>query len=181
MGGHPEVNSMPQRENKKGEMRIMLTVLIGLIVAVSGVLLLGWLLWQLWARDEEEVSPVVEIEIPEAPPAEPPVEVVEEDQDAVPSVRAEAPPAPEEGDDLKVIEGIGPKISQVLREAGVATFGELASLDADGIQAILTAADPRLGRLADPSTWPAQAALAADGDWEALSNFQAELKGGQKA
>lgn len=159
----------------------MLAVLIGLIVAVSGVLLLGWLLWRLWARDEEEISPVVEIEIPEAPPAEPSVEVGEEDQDALLSVEAETPSPPEEVDDLKAIEGIGPKISQVLREAGVATFAELASLDADGIQAILTAADPRLGRLADASTWPAQAALAADGDWEALSSFQAELKGGQKA
>jgi predicted flap endonuclease-1-like 5' DNA nuclease len=167
---------------EKGEMRTVVAVLIGLIVAFSGVLLLLWWLWRLWAGDQKEAPAVIEIEVPEAEPVEVAVETGEEEAERtmVPA-RLDAPSSPVEADDLKLIEGIGPKISQVLREAGVATFAQLAAADADSIQAILTAADPRLGRLADPSTWPAQAALAAEGSWEALGDLQGELKGGRRA
>lgn len=163
-------------------MRNVLSVLFGMIVAISGVLLLAWLLRRLWAGDQEEVPAVIEIEIPDAGPAEMAVEAREEvGRDARVSARDEAPTLAEEADDLKVVEGIGPKISQVLREAGVVTFAQLAAIDANDIEAILSASDPRLGRLADPSTWPAQAALAAGGDWEALEKLQGELKGGRRA
>jgi predicted flap endonuclease-1-like 5' DNA nuclease len=162
---------------ERGKMRTVWTLLIGLIASVSGVLLLVWLLWRLWTGDEEKVATVVEIEVPEGQP-EAPVEAGEEGRDVVVPSRVEEPSSLEEADDLTVIGGIGPKISQVLRDAGVATFAQLAAIDADSIQAILTAADPRLGRLADPGTWPAQAALAAEGDLEALSDLQDELKSG---
>jgi predicted flap endonuclease-1-like 5' DNA nuclease len=163
-------------------MRTGVAVLIGLIVAVSGVLVLVWLLWRLWAGDQKEAPAMIEIEVPEAEPVEVPIEMEKQEGQGGPlPVRHEAPSLSEEADDLKRIEGIGPKISQVLQEAGMATFAQLAAADADSIEAILTAVDPRLGRLADPSTWPAQAALAAEGDWEALADLQGELKGGRRA
>ena len=90
-------------------------------------------------------------------------------------------PLPGAADDLKLIEGIGPKIASVLQEAGVGTFAALAAADADRLQAILREADPRLLRLADPATWPEQARLAAAGEWEALTRMQQELKGGRHA
>jgi len=163
-------------------MRTVLAVLIGLFVAVSGVLLLGWLLWRLWAEGQEEARAVIEIEVPDARPMEVPAEAGEQEGRSIQgTARDEAPSLPEEADDLKVIEGIGPKISQVLQEAGVRTFAQLAATAADELQAILSGADPRLGRLADSGTWPDQAALAAEGDWEALQDLQGELRGGRRA
>ena len=84
-----------------------------------------------------------------------------------------------EPDDLKRIEGIGPKIASVLQAAGIATFASLADTDVSRLQEILDK-EPRL-RLADPSTWPQQARLAADGDWTALEKLQDELSGGREA
>lgn len=89
-------------------------------------------------------------------------------------------PLPGAADDLKLIEGIGPKIASVLQEAGVGTFAALAAADADRLQDILREADPRLLRLADPATWPEQARLAAAGEWDALTEFQSTLRGGRQ-
>jgi NADH-quinone oxidoreductase subunit I len=82
-------------------------------------------------------------------------------------------------DDLTRIEGIGPKISEVLQGAGVTNFAQLAATDVDRIKQILEGADPNLLKLADPATWPRQAKLAASGKWEALEKWQERLKGGK--
>jgi len=79
------------------------------------------------------------------------------------------------GDDLKKIEGIGPKIAQTLTDAGIATFAELAKTDAAKISEII--ADVRGNHVTD--TWPAQAQLAADGKWDELKKWQDELDGGK--
>jgi hypothetical protein len=81
-------------------------------------------------------------------------------------------------DDLTRIEGIGPKISGLLREAGISSFAQLAGADVDRLQKII--ADANLTALADPGTWPAQAKLAAEGQWERLDALQEELKGGRR-
>jgi predicted flap endonuclease-1-like 5' DNA nuclease len=108
-----------------------------------------------------------------------------EEEMVEPTRHAEAPPLPMPptagADDLKRIEGIGPRIAGVLQEAGITTFGQLSSTQAEQIRKILEAADPRLLRLADPTTWPQQAALAAEGNWSALEELQGELKGGRRA
>ncbi len=83
------------------------------------------------------------------------------------------------GDDLVIIEGIGPKISSVLKDAGVKSFNQLASLNPEQIKEILGKSNPNLLRLADPASWPDQAKLAASGDMEALKKMQDELKGGR--
>jgi hypothetical protein len=90
-----------------------------------------------------------------------------------------APPEAPQPDDLKRVEGIGPKISGVLQAAGITTFAQLADTDVDRLKQVLEEADPNLLRLADPTTWPQQARLAADGDWETLEKLQDELKGGR--
>lgn len=81
-------------------------------------------------------------------------------------------------DDLTCIEGIGPKISQTLQAAGIVAFAQLAAADTERLTQILQEAKIRI---ADPSTWPEQAKLAAAGDWEALQALQAQLKGGRRA
>ncbi|WP_452601988.1 50S ribosomal protein L21 [Pontimicrobium sp. MEBiC06410] len=78
-------------------------------------------------------------------------------------------------DDLKKIEGIGPKIASTLVEAGIATFADLAKTDAAKISEII--ADVRGNHVTD--TWPAQAQLAADGKWDELKKWQDELDGGK--
>jgi NADH-quinone oxidoreductase subunit I len=88
--------------------------------------------------------------------------------------------AASEPDDLKRIEGIGPKISQVLEAAGIKTFGQLAETEVDRLKQILEEADPRLLRLANPDTWPRQAKLAAAGKWDALERWQERLRGGKE-
>lgn len=58
--------------------------------------------------------------------------------------------------DLKQITGIGPRIEAVLQAAGIADFGRLAAATPDELRALLDAAG--VTRLADPATWPEQAA-----------------------
>jgi NADH-quinone oxidoreductase subunit I len=87
---------------------------------------------------------------------------------------------PSKPDDLKRIEGIGPKISSALQAAGITTFAQLSNTEVDHIDQILEEADPNLLRLADTSTWPRQAKLAASGKWDALEKWQERLKGGRE-
>ena len=81
-----------------------------------------------------------------------------------------------EADDLKKIEGIGPKIAEVLTEAGVTTYAQLAGMERDAIKAILDTVATLKSK--EPKTWPQQAQLAADGKWDELKVLQDELMGG---
>jgi large subunit ribosomal protein L17 len=92
--------------------------------------------------------------------------------------KSAAPVVVAEGDDLKIIEGIGPKIADLLVEAGIATFAQLASTTPEAINDILEKAGPQYN-IHDPATWPAQSQLAADGKWDELKTLQDELIGGR--
>ena len=94
---------------------------------------------------------------------------------AKPAAKPAAKKATSKGDDLKKVEGIGPKIASTLNEAGITTFAELAKTDAAKISEII--ADVRGNHVTD--TWPAQAQLAADGKWDELKKWQDELDGGK--
>jgi len=83
-----------------------------------------------------------------------------------------------EPDDLRKIEGIGPKISSILQDHGIRTFAQLAQVQVDRLREILREAGPRF-KIADPTSWPEQARLAAQGDWDALGRLQDELVGGR--
>lgn len=109
-------------------------------------------------------APTAEIETP--PPAAP--------AEAAAAAAAQPPPP----DDLKVIEGIGPKISAMLNAEGIYTFAQLAATDVERLRGIMQAANLRI---ADPTTWPQQAALAAAGRWDELKALQDSLKGGRRA
>lgn len=84
-----------------------------------------------------------------------------------------------EKDDLKKVEGIGPKIQTLLEAEGIRTFADLAKADVKKLKAILEAAGSRY-KMHDPATWPQQAKLAQEGKWEALEKLQDELKGGKR-
>jgi hypothetical protein len=80
-------------------------------------------------------------------------------------------------DDLKRIEGIGPKVEKVLKDAGIKTFEALARADPDEVKHTLNSAGLQM---MNPEGWIEQAELAARGDWEKLEQLQGELKGGRK-
>lgn len=93
-----------------------------------------------------------------------------------PSGEEEAVPA--EPSDLKRVEGIGPKIEEILNNAGIYTFRQLADTDLAQLQSLLEGAGERY-RLADPGSWSRQARLAAEDKWDELATLQDELKAGR--
>lgn len=82
-------------------------------------------------------------------------------------------------DDLKMVEGVGPKIEGLLNEGGIHTWADLANADLEEVQAILDAAGSRY-RMHNPATWAKQAQLAADAKWEELEAYQDRLDGGRE-
>lgn len=83
----------------------------------------------------------------------------------------------EEADALTKIEGIGPKIAETLISQNIATFADLAKLDADKISEMISEVAGRH----NPETWPKQAQMAADGKWDELEKWQDEMDGGIEA
>ncbi len=73
-------------------------------------------------------------------------------------------------DNLKLIEGIGPKIESLLHAEKITTFKKLSKTDIGVIKAILKKAGP-LYTLYDPTLWQKQAAIAAKGDWVKFKNM----------
>jgi large subunit ribosomal protein L27 len=115
-----------------------------------------------------------------APVAEAPAAEVAEMAEPVAEKKAAAPKK-EKGpklDDLKIVEGIGPKIETLLKEGGISTWAELAAAPVERLKEILDAAGPRY-QIHDPSTWPAQAKFAAEGQWDELKEYQDMLTGGR--
>ncbi|MFI5916334.1 helix-hairpin-helix domain-containing protein [Dactylosporangium sp. NPDC051541] len=141
----------------------------------------------------EEPAPVVVTPEPVAvePEPEPDVEdpepVVEEPFAAEPEpVVAEAPvvvPAQAvavenvEPDNLRRIEGIGPKMSAALIAGGIRTYRQLADADVDTLRSMIEAAGLRFA----PSivTWARQARHLADGDEEGFADLTRRLVAGR--
>ena len=123
------------------------------------------------AKPKKQAAPKAAAPVVEAP-------VVEAAAPA-PVVEAAAPATAPSGkpDDLKKIEGIGPKISELLAAGGIPTFQALADANIDTVKAILEAAGPRY-KIANPTTWAQQAGLAAAGKWDELESLQDRIKGG---
>ena len=72
------------------------------------------------------------------------------------------PPAPEAApDDLTKIKGIGPKLQEKLKAAGIETVAQLAEAEVSDLKAILDKAGLKSQ---DPSEWPAKARAALGGE-----------------
>ena len=81
-------------------------------------------------------------------------------------------------DDLKTVEGIGPKIEKLLKDNGIPDLATLSEAKEKRLREILFTAGSRY-RIHDPTSWPEQAGLAVRGDWESLKDLQERLKGGR--
>jgi predicted flap endonuclease-1-like 5' DNA nuclease len=167
-----------QMDQQRRDIPWWLWVIIFLLLAI----LIGWLLGLGSGEKEAEGTaaeephavrvPASPVEFGPPPPAA--VEAAPVAVEATPTAEEAEPPPP---DDLKHIEGIGPKISGLFREAGITTFAQLADTEVSWLRQIVLDAGIRI---ADPTTWPDQARLAAAGRWDELEALQDELKGGRR-
>ncbi|MEQ1696242.1 MAG: hypothetical protein ABL901_10435 [Hyphomicrobiaceae bacterium] len=80
-------------------------------------------------------------------------------------------------DDLTLVEGIGPKIEEVLLAARIDTFAKLAVTPVDELRLLLDGAGPSF-KIANPTTWPRQAGLIVRNDWAELRRWQDVLIAG---
>ena len=85
--------------------------------------------------------------------------------------------APVKKDDLKKIEGIGPKIAELCNGIGIYTWRQLADTAVETLQKMLDDAGPNY-KISNPGTWPRQAEMAANGEWDKLQEYQDFLDGG---
>jgi small subunit ribosomal protein S2 len=118
---------------------------------------------------EIKAAPVVE-KAPEPTVEAEPIEEVKKEKTATKKAKIES-------DDLTKIEGVGPKAAEALANAGMGTYADLAKGDATKIKEVLTEASSRMAHL-DPTSWPKQAQMAADGNWNELKVWQDNTKGG---
>ncbi|NJM78738.1 MAG: hypothetical protein HC854_02280 [Flavobacterium sp.] len=81
--------------------------------------------------------------------------------------------------DLKIIEGIGPKIEELFKTSGILTWKSLSETSVDRCQQILDKAGERY-QIHNPGTWPRQAKLCYEGKWQELKDWQGILDGGRE-
>jgi large subunit ribosomal protein L27 len=114
-------------------------------------------------RSYVSVAPVVDadVAVAEAPAkkaetkATPVAEEVKKEAPNAAPKKAEA-----KGDDLKKLEGVGPKLAEILNEAGITTYAELAATSIEKMKEILEAAGSRYASK-DPAPWIEQAKTMA--------------------
>jgi len=130
------------------------------------------------APDPDRAETVDESDIAAEPVVEPVVEPAVEpgglDLDAAKSVIGKRIHL----DDLKVVEGVGPKIAELCSGIGITTWRGLADADVADLQSMLADAGSRY-QAHDPTTWPAQSACLADGRWADFVALTAGLSGGR--
>jgi large subunit ribosomal protein L21 len=148
-----------------------------LLIPIAGAVLL--VVW--WWRRQGERKRASEVPVEFAIPIDDSemdvtIHVATHESAAEPETRA-APCEEDRPDDMTEIEGIGPKISSVLAEAGITSFAQLAATEVVELERILREARVRL---AYPETWPEQAELAARGEWELLTALQDQLYRGRR-
>jgi predicted flap endonuclease-1-like 5' DNA nuclease len=133
-----------------------------ILVVIFGSAALGWIAKDIWGfvRAPETSAKNYTIESLEK-------EIHQERQEVV--ISAE--------DDLKVIEGVGPKIEELFKKEGILTWKQMSETDSVTMASILEKAGPRF-KLNNPKTWAKQARLAHAGKWQELEELKDGLIGG---
>lgn len=81
-------------------------------------------------------------------------------------------------DDLKVVEGIGPKIEGMFKEHGIKTWKALSEASVADCQKVLDTGGKRY-QIHDPASWPMQSKMCYEGKWQDLAKWQEEHKHGK--
>jgi len=79
--------------------------------------------------------------------------------------------------DFTIIEGVGPKINELLHAGGIKSYKKLAETSPTKINAILAKGGARYS-MADPASWPRQSRMVAGSRWASLKKWQDEHDGG---
>ncbi len=114
------------------------------------------------------VAPVSEPKIVEAKVEEVKADAIVAEEIVVPTAKA---------DDLTVVEGIGPKIAELINNKSITTYAQLADTPINELKDILDEAGDRF-KIHNPGTWAEQAALLRDGKMDEFKALCAELDGG---
>ena len=96
--------------------------------------------------------------------------VVEVSTAAEPELTAE-----QSDDDLTRLTGIGPKLAEAMKAAGICTYAQLTTMSVEDVSQALAGSNIRYNK-ASAESWAEQATLAAAGDWKGLKAHQAALK-----
>jgi predicted flap endonuclease-1-like 5' DNA nuclease len=109
-------------------------------------------------------------------------DAAESERDAPSSTTAPPVPAVDEllvgrvePDDLTVIEGLGPGVCELCHGIGILTFADLAATEVSLLRTLLVDAGARY-QVHDPTTWPAQARLLAEGRWDEFREMAASVR-----
>lgn len=81
--------------------------------------------------------------------------------------------------DLKIVEGIGPKIEALLNNAGINSWRDLSEASTEKLQSVLDSGGENYA-IHNPSTWARQALFAYQGKWQELKEWQSNLLGGKE-
>ena len=82
-------------------------------------------------------------------------------------------------DDLTIVEGIGPKIQELFHNYNVNSWKELGEISVSRCQEILNTGGERYS-VHNPGTWPRQATMANNGEWQTLKDWQDILDHGKE-
>ena len=127
------------------------------------------------ASKAEDASPEAKVEVAQEAKSEKADESPVDAQKEAPKAKSKKA---SDSDKLTKIEGVGPKLSEILSEAGFDSFEKIANASADQLREVLASAGNRY-KAFDPTTWPQQASLANEGKWDELKALQDNLKGGK--
>jgi predicted flap endonuclease-1-like 5' DNA nuclease len=142
------------------------------LAIILGSFALGWIAYYVWYGDAEQAEHIQQTTHNNA--------LVTKEQEAVGQLPVYMPVgkyAVYEENDLQIVEGIGPKIDELFKNAGITTWKELSETSTERMSQILTDAGPRF-QFNNPKTWAEQARLAHEGKWKELEVFQSGLIGG---
>ena len=81
-------------------------------------------------------------------------------------------------DDLKIVEGIGPKIEGLFHNYDIKTWKTLSKTSVSKCQQVLDSGGDRY-KVHDPASWPMQAKMCYEGNWKKLHKWQVEHKRGK--
>lgn len=81
-------------------------------------------------------------------------------------------------DDLKIVEGIGPKIEELFHNHNIKTWKALSECSVAKCQEVLNSGGKRF-EIHRPASWPEQAKMAYEGKWAELKKWQDDLHGGK--
>ena len=80
--------------------------------------------------------------------------------------------------DLKIVEGIGPKIEELFHNFSINTWKLLSEASVEKCQEVLKSGGDRY-KIHKPDSWPKQAKLAYEGKWKELKDWQEKLSEGK--